>query len=197
MRFVLHELLRRRAGSTDLPGYEDATPELIDSVLEEAARFAQSVLRRSTAPATRRAAATRTASCARRTGFKEAYATFARGRLDRRSPPTRSTAARACRKLVNLALEEMFCQRQPRLRHLSRPQPRRLPMRWRSTATDELQATLPAQARRRHVDRHHVPDRAALRHRPRPDPHQGRAGRATAATASPAPRSSSPPASTT
>ena len=48
-----------------------------------------------------------------------------------------------------------------------------------------------------HVDRHDVPDRGTRRHRPRPDPHPRRAGRRTAATASPARRSSSPPASTT
>ena len=34
---------------------------------------------------------------------------------------------------------------------------------------------LPAQADQRRVDRHHVPDRAALRHRPGPAAHQGRA----------------------
>jgi hypothetical protein len=48
----------------------------------------------------------------------------------------------------------------------------------------------------RHLVRHHVLDGAALRHRPRPD--QTKASRtATAATSSPAPRSSSPPASMT
>ena len=49
----------------------------------------------------------------------------------------------------------------------------------------------------RRMDRHDEPDRAALRHRPRPAAHQGGRRRATAATRSPATRSSSPPASTT
>ena len=44
--------------------------------------------------------------------------------------------------------------------------------------------------------RHDVPHRAARRHRSRPAAHQGRAATATAATSSPGPRSSSPPAST-
>ena len=50
---------------------------------------------------------------------------------------------------------------------------------------------------RRPLDRHDVPDRTALRHRPRPAQDQGRTAAPTAATRSPAPRSSSPPASTT
>ena len=38
MRFVLHELLDART-LADLPGYEQATPELVDAVLEEAEYF--------------------------------------------------------------------------------------------------------------------------------------------------------------
>ena len=41
--------------------------------------------------------------------------------------------------------------------------------------TDEQKQPVPAQADERRVDRHDVPDRAALRHRPRPAAHQGRA----------------------
>ncbi len=43
MRFVLHELLGLDAVNR-LPGYEEATPDLADAVLEEAARFAGGVL---------------------------------------------------------------------------------------------------------------------------------------------------------
>ena len=49
----------------------------------------------------------------------------------------------------------------------------------------------------RRMDRHDEPDRAALRHRPRACCAPRRSSRPTAATRSPAPRSSSPPANTT
>ena len=63
--------------------------------------------------------------------------------------------------------------------------------------TRRAEADLPAQADQRRVDRHHVPDRAALRHRPGPDAHQGRTAGRRQLQASPATRSSSAPASTT
>ncbi|MEH6459012.1 acyl-CoA dehydrogenase C-terminal domain-containing protein [Chitinimonas sp. JJ19] len=44
MQFVLHELLNVESTLTALPGYQDANRDLIDSVLEEAAKFAQEVL---------------------------------------------------------------------------------------------------------------------------------------------------------
>ena len=43
MRFVIHELAEAAAVCA-LPGYEDCTPELIDAILDEAARFAGEVL---------------------------------------------------------------------------------------------------------------------------------------------------------
>ena len=43
MRFVLHEL-HDSAGIAELPGSEDFSPELLDSVLEEAAKFTEEVL---------------------------------------------------------------------------------------------------------------------------------------------------------
>ncbi len=43
MRFVLHELYDSKTIAT-LPGYEDFSPELMDSVLEEAGKFAEGVL---------------------------------------------------------------------------------------------------------------------------------------------------------
>jgi alkylation response protein AidB-like acyl-CoA dehydrogenase len=43
MRFVLHELYDSKTVA-ELPGYEEFTPELMDSVLEEAAKFAENVL---------------------------------------------------------------------------------------------------------------------------------------------------------
>ena len=65
MRFVLHEL-HDSDDLAKLPGYEEMTPDLIDTVLEEAAKFcAEKCCCRSTPAATRKAAPTRTAWCAR------------------------------------------------------------------------------------------------------------------------------------
>ena len=43
MRFVMHEL-HARANLAELPGLQESTPDLLDSVLEEAPKFMASVL---------------------------------------------------------------------------------------------------------------------------------------------------------
>ena len=63
--------------------------------------------------------------------------------------------------------------------------------------TPEQKKIYRAEDGRRRMDRHHEPDRAAMRHRSRPARAPRRCRRPTAATRSPAPRSSSRPASTT
>ncbi len=86
MRFVYYELFDGDE-LAELPGCEEATPDLVDGRARgDGASSARRCCSRSTAPATRRAAASRTAWCARPTGFKEAYDALPRGRLDRRSP---------------------------------------------------------------------------------------------------------------
>ncbi len=44
MQFVMHEVLEVGNTLATLPGYEDATPDVLDSVLEEAAKFSENVL---------------------------------------------------------------------------------------------------------------------------------------------------------
>ncbi|MFX8648980.1 acyl-CoA dehydrogenase N-terminal domain-containing protein, partial [Acinetobacter baumannii] len=47
MRFVLNELHGQQHGGTalsSLPGFEEITPDLVDSVLEEAAKLCEEVL---------------------------------------------------------------------------------------------------------------------------------------------------------
>jgi alkylation response protein AidB-like acyl-CoA dehydrogenase len=106
MRFVLHELLGAEP-LAGLPGYEEATPELVDSVLEEAAKLAEGEL----APLNRSGdeegctyadGAVRTPK-----GFREAYATFrAGGWTGVAAAPEQG--GQGLPKLVNLALGEMF-----------------------------------------------------------------------------------------
>ncbi len=43
MQFLIHEVLKLQQYS-DLPGYEDATPDVIDAILEESARFHEEVI---------------------------------------------------------------------------------------------------------------------------------------------------------
>ncbi len=79
IRFVLSELLDYEAEVASLPGYEEATPDLVEAVLEEAARFCENELlplNRSgdEAGCTFENGVVRTPE-----GFKEAYRAFAEG----------------------------------------------------------------------------------------------------------------------
>ena len=44
IRFVMNELLESEALYQRLPGYEEATRELMDAIVEEGAKFAENVL---------------------------------------------------------------------------------------------------------------------------------------------------------
>jgi len=106
MRFVLFELLDAER-LVDLPGHEEATPELVGSVLEEAARLAEEVL----APLNRVGdeAGCTYANGAVRTpeGFKAAYDTFrAGGWTGTAAAP--EWGGMGLPKLVHLVLAEIF-----------------------------------------------------------------------------------------
>jgi hypothetical protein len=177
MQFVLHELFDVVSEFKDIPEHAEVDADTINAVLEEGGKFASQVvfplnisgdaegcaLDKATHEVTRpRASRKPTPSTSKAAG--------------RRCPATPSTAARACRTPSTRLLRDAQ-QRQPGLDDVPRPEPRRLrgPARARHRRAEE---DLPAQAGQRRVDRHHVPDRAALRHRPGPAAHQGRtAGR--------------------
>ena len=169
MRFVLHELLEveRRA---ELPGYEDATrrPD------RRGARGGREVLRERAVPAQplrrrgglrlreRRGAHARGLQGGLRAGSSRAAGPG--------SPPIRRRAARACpRRSSSPSTRWSAPPTSPS--HLPGPERGRLP-RDRGPCRPTAEGDLPAEARRRVVVGHHVPDRAAMRHRPRPDPHQ-------------------------
>nr|MBP8214948.1 acyl-CoA dehydrogenase N-terminal domain-containing protein [Propionivibrio sp.] len=76
MQFVLNEL----AGLDDLaklPGCEEATPDVVDAILEEAAKFAEEVLSPLNASGDKEGARFADGKVTTPKGFKEAYKLFA------------------------------------------------------------------------------------------------------------------------
>ena len=154
-----------------------STPTRINAVLEEGGKFAAEVL----APLNQQRRRAKAARSTRRThevttpkGFKEAYAQVRRRRLAGAvscDPAYGGQGLPIVREPVPLRDAELG---QPGLDDVPGPVARRLrgAARARHRRAEEA---LPAQADQRRVDRHHVPDRAALRHRPRHAAHQGRA----------------------
>ena len=78
MRFVLHEL-HDGASLSALPGLEDCTPELMDSVLEEAAKLAEGVLAPINASGDEEGCRYENGVVRTPKGFKEAYDAFRDG----------------------------------------------------------------------------------------------------------------------
>ncbi|NKD87243.1 acyl-CoA dehydrogenase [Haematospirillum sp. 15-248] len=107
MRFVLHELFDGGALHT-LPGYEDMTPDVLDAVLEEAAKFCEQVLYPLNRPGDEEGCTYENGVVRTPSGFRDAYRAFCEA----------GWAAIACSpdyggqgmpKLVNSLVEEMIC----------------------------------------------------------------------------------------
>jgi alkylation response protein AidB-like acyl-CoA dehydrogenase len=95
MQFVLKEL----AGLDELaklPGCEEATPDVVDAVLEEAAKFAEEVLSPLNASGDKEGARFSEGKVTTPKGFKEAYRLFAESGWTALGSD-RSGAGRACR----------------------------------------------------------------------------------------------------
>ena len=78
MRFVIHELFQDD-GFGDLPAHEEFTPDLIDAVIEEAARLAQDVLLPLNASGDLEGCVWENGVVRTPKGFKEAYTAFREG----------------------------------------------------------------------------------------------------------------------
>jgi alkylation response protein AidB-like acyl-CoA dehydrogenase len=78
MRFVLHELLEVER-LAELPGYQEATTDLIDAVLEESARLAENVLFPLNRPGDEQGCSFENGVVRTPKGFKEAYNQFREG----------------------------------------------------------------------------------------------------------------------
>jgi alkylation response protein AidB-like acyl-CoA dehydrogenase len=81
IRFALYEVLGAGALFQRLPGFESATPDILDAVLDEAARFTEQVLAPLNQSADQEGCVLDKASASVRTpkGFKEAYAQYVEG----------------------------------------------------------------------------------------------------------------------
>ena len=96
MQFVLNDLAGLSQVAS-LPGFEDATPDTVTAVLEEAARFATEVLDPLNATGDREGSKLLADGTVKTpAGFKPAYRQFAENGWNGLTKP-RSTAARICR----------------------------------------------------------------------------------------------------
>src|SRR3546814_254658 len=78
MRFILHRLIGLGSIAA-LPGYEDATPDLVDAVLEQANKLAGDVLAPLNAPGDRQGCVLENGAVRTPQGFREAYRLFREG----------------------------------------------------------------------------------------------------------------------
>jgi 3-(methylthio)propanoyl-CoA dehydrogenase len=106
MRFVLHELAGL-AEVAKLPGFEEATPDTVDAILEEAARFAAEVLDPLNVPGDREGSKLEEGRVRTPPGFREAYRKFVEGGWNA-LPFEPEWGGQGLPKLVATAVDEMW-----------------------------------------------------------------------------------------
>ncbi|HEY0425886.1 MAG TPA: acyl-CoA dehydrogenase family protein, partial [Rhodopila sp.] len=107
MRFVLHEL-HDSAALTRLKGLEDVSPELMDSILEEAAKLAEEVLLPTNAPGDELGCVLENGVVRTPKGFKEAYGIFRDGGWTALASDPRY-GGQGLPESLNKLVEEMIC----------------------------------------------------------------------------------------
>lgn len=107
IRFVLNELLHAETLS-ELPGYEEATPDLIDPVLEEAAKICQDVLFPINQSGDQEGCVLENGEVRTPKGFKEAYQTFIEGGWTGLSADP-EYGGMGMPHLLNVVMQEMIC----------------------------------------------------------------------------------------
>ena len=107
IRFVLHDLLEVNQ-LTSLKGYEEATPDLIDAVLEEAAKVAENELFPLNRSGDEEGCTFENGVVRTPSGFKEAYDTFIEGGWTGISCDP-EFGGQGLPKVLNFVMEELMC----------------------------------------------------------------------------------------
>src|ERR1700739_1479535 len=107
MRFVLHEL-HDSAALTRLNGLEEISPDLMDSILEEAAKLAEEVLLPVNAPGDEAGCVLENGVVRTPKGFKEAYEMFRQGGWTALASDTKY-GGQGLPESLNKLVEEMIC----------------------------------------------------------------------------------------
>ena len=176
MRFVLNEL----AGLGEvakLPGYQDATPDTVDAILEEASKFASEVLDPINYSGDQEGSVWKDGAVTTPKGFKQAYKQYVDGGWGA-LPFDPEHGGQGLPKLVATAVEEMLTSSNMSFSLcplLTQGAIHALEL----CGSDALKKAYLAKMIAGHLDRHHEPDRAAGRLRPGAGANQGGAGRAT------------------
>ena len=124
INFVLNEVLDVSSLSK-LPGYQDATPDTIQAILEEAAKLCENVLFPLNRSGDEEGCTYENGVVRTPKGFKHAYDMFREGGWTAMTCDP-EYGGQGLPATVGFAVQEMFTGGEPGLRHVSRPQPRRL-----------------------------------------------------------------------
>ena len=98
IRFVRDELLGYEAHYQSLPGCEDATPDMVNAILDEGAKFCEQVLAPLNRVGDTEGCTWSESGVKTPTGFRRPISSSSKA-AGRAWPTTSSTAARACRSL--------------------------------------------------------------------------------------------------
>ncbi|MGO1117303.1 acyl-CoA dehydrogenase C-terminal domain-containing protein [Rhodovibrionaceae bacterium A322] len=108
IRFALHEMNDYNGKVATLPGYEDATPDLLDAVLEEAARFCEQELLPLNQTGDQEGCQFENGVVRTPSGFKEAYDKFVEGGWNGLAASP-DFGGQGLPKTLHFVLEEIIC----------------------------------------------------------------------------------------